>query len=237
MQQSNFGKYADGWWQKDGSMKMLHSMHSTRMLFIQERINKRFSKFKSFNEILEKKKILDLGCGGGLLSETIANLGGNVTGIDSSEELIRMAKERAIKNKYKINYKKSTIEQFAKKKNKFDIIISLEVIEHVKDYKAFLDNIFKCLNPGGLIIISTINRNLFSYFTTILVAEKILKIVPKSTHDWNFYLKPQEIIEYSRQFNLETDKISGLFPLPWFNDFQWIRTKNTKSNYILSLVN
>ena len=237
MQQTNFNQYADDWWNKEGDMRMLHTMHETRMLFIKERILKRFTKLNSFKSIIEKKKILDLGCGGGLLAESLANYGENIVAIDSSEDLIKMAKKRALEKNIKINYKTSTIEKLAKNKNKFDIIISLEVIEHVNDYKLFLNNIFKCLNKNGIVIISTINRNIFSYITTILFAEKILKIVPDSVHNWNLYLKPSEILNYGENFGLKIDKIVGLFPLPNLGGVQWIRTKNTSSNYILSMTN
>ena len=116
---------------------------------------------------------------------------------------------------------------FLKKKSmKFDIIISLEVIEHVSDYKAFLSDIHSCLNKKGIIILSTINRNLISYFTTILIAEKILKLVPNGTHDWNKYLKPEEITEFYKKYNLKLDKKVGLFPVPCGKNFKWIRFKN-----------
>ncbi len=237
MQQSNFDRFSRGWWDKKGDMKVLHSMHQTRMLFIKERINNRFKNFNSYYSILQKKKILDLGCGGGLLSESLAKDGANIMAIDNSEELIKIAKERAYEKKYNINYEKSTIEKLANKNEKFDIIISLEVIEHVKDYKIFLQNIFKCLKPEGLIIISTINRSFFSYISTILIAEKILKIVPDNIHDWNLYLKPTEIYEFSKKFKIKMDKLTGLLPFPGINGLEWIRTKNTSANYITSLTN
>ena len=126
---------------------------------------------------------------------------------------------------------------FKKKSVKFDIIISLEVIEHVKDYKQFLFDIYSCLNKDGIIILSTINRNLISYFTTIFIAEKILKLVPEGTHDWDKYIKPDEIIGFYEKYNLILDKQVGLFPIPCNKNFKWIRTSKISSNYILSIIN
>ena len=237
MQQSNFDEMSKSWWNKDGPVALLHSMNKTRMLFIQERILNRYQSLDTLENIFEKKKILDLGCGGGILSESIAKKGGKVTAVDKSKSLIKIAKERAKRQNLKINYQVSNIEDLQKKSERFDIIISLEVIEHVDNYKNFLQCIFGCLKKNGVVIISTINRSLFSYLSTILIAEKVLKLVPEKTHDWDKYLKPDEIINFSSKYNINYDKQCGLLPIPCKRNFKWIRTKNVLSNYILSLVN
>ena len=237
MQQSNFDKFSKEWWEYDGPMKLLHSMNETRMLFIQERILNRYQSFDSFESVLSNKSILDLGCGGGILSESLAKKGAKVTACDASKSLIKVAKERAIIQKLKINYKAGSIDLFKKKSIKFDIIISLEVIEHVEDYRQFLSDIRTCLNKGGLIILSTINRNFISYFTTIFMAEKILKLVPHGTHDWNKYIKPDEIINFYEKYGFKLDKKVGLLPIPCGKNFKWIRTSRASSNYILSIIN
>ena len=237
MQQSNFDDFADDWWEKNGSMKMLHSMHNTRMLFILERIKNRYKHFSNLTTIFKNKKVLDLGCGGGLLAESLCLKGANVAAIDSSADLIKIARNRAEKKGFKINYQNTKIDTLMKNKLKFDIIISLEVIEHVEDYKKLLQNICHVLNPKGLIILSTINRNYFSYITTILFAEKILKLVPNGVHDWKYYVKPEEILEVGKNNNINLDKICGLTPIPGLKGFQWIRTNNTYANYIISLKN
>lgn len=235
MQQSNFDSFSNEWWKKDGPLKLLHSMNKTRLLFIQERLLNRYKSLKQINNIFSKKSILDLGCGGGILSESLAKKGANVTAIDTARSLIDIAKKRAIKEKLKINYKIGDIESIKSKKIKFDIIISLEVIEHVENYKMFLKDIFSCLNKNGLIIISTINRSFFSYLSTILFAEKILKLVPSGTHDWKKYVKPEEIEEFANKYGFLLDKKCGLLPLPIGSNFNWIRTNGVSSNYILSL--
>ncbi|MDC3024181.1 bifunctional 2-polyprenyl-6-hydroxyphenol methylase/3-demethylubiquinol 3-O-methyltransferase UbiG [Alphaproteobacteria bacterium] len=237
MQQSNFDNFSNDWWKEDGPIRLLHSMNETRLLFIKERIYSRYQSFQSLEDIFHKKKILDLGCGGGILTESLAKKGANITGCDTSSSLIKIAKKRASLQKLKINYKVGTAELFKKKKIKFDIILSLEVIEHVSDYKKFLYDIYACLNKDGIIILSTINRNLISYISTIFFAEKVLKLVPKGTHDWNKYIQPNEIIEFYEKYKLKLDKKIGLFPLPIGKNFKWIRTSNISSNYILSIIN
>lgn len=237
MQQSNFDDFAKDWWDSNGSMRMLHSMHKTRMLFILERIKNRFKNFSDLKTIFKNKTVLDLGCGGGLLAESLCQKEANVVAIDSSLDLIKMANKRAEKKGLKIDYQNITIETLIKKQLKFDIVISLEVIEHVEDYKKFLQDIFHVLKPKGLIILSTINRNYFSYITTILFAEKILKLVPDGVHDWKYYVKPIEVLEVGKKSNIILDKISGLTPIPSLNGFQWIRTNNSYGNYIISLKN
>ena len=237
MQQSNFDDLSQDWWKNDGPMKLLHSMNKTRMLFIQERLLNRYKPLKNIQNIFLKKKLLDLGCGGGILSESLAKKGAKVTALDTSKSLIKLAQKRALEKKLTINYQVGEISSLKNKKNKFDIIISLEVIEHVANYKTFLEDIFSCLSKNGIIIISTINRNLLSYISTILVAEKILNLVPPGTHDWNKYIKPNEIIEYAEKHNYLLDKKSGLLPIPSVKNFNWIRTSSTCTNYILSLIN
>ena len=237
MQQSNFDKYSSDWWDKNGSMRMLHSMNETRMLFIKERIMKKYQELGKFKNIIKKKEILDLGCGGGILSESLAREGASLTAVDQSKKLIESARERANTFNYNINYQCSSIEEMYKKKIKFDIIICLEVIEHIYDYQKFIINIFNCLKKNGLVILSTINRSKLAYLTTIFFAEKIFKLVPNKTHDWNMYIKPEEIIELLEKKRIKTDKLIGLLPIPTLYGYKWIRIKNTNANYMISFIN
>ena len=237
MKQSIFDKISSKWWDKEGPMKMLHTMHETRMLFIKERILNKYQELGNLKNIFKNKKILDLGCGGGILSESLAEEGAELIAIDQSKKLINEAKKRAKLKNFKINYQCKSIENLKEKKMKFDIIICLEVIEHVEDYKSFLKFTFECLKKNGIIIFSTINRNCLSYISTIFLAEKVLKLVPNKTHDWNMYIKPEEILELSNQKNFKLDKIKGLLAIPTLNGYKWIRTNNTKNNYIISIIN
>lgn len=237
MQQSNFDKHSSDWWEKDGSMRMLHAMNKTRILFIKERILNRFQNGGNLKKIFNKKTILDLGCGGGILSEALAREGAKIKAIDQSIRLIETAKKRLIKSKLNINYECTDIKKIYKKGIKFDVILCLEVIEHVKNFEEFIDYSFKCLNKNGLIVFSTINRNKISYLTTILIAEKILNLVPKNTHSWAKYIKPKEITELAQKADLTLDKLQGLFPFPTLSGFNWIRIKSPKVNYIISFKN
>ena len=237
MKQSIFDKISSKWWDKEGPMKMLHTMHETRMLFIKERILNKYQELDNLKNIFKNKKILDLGCGGGILSESLAEEGAELIAIDQSKKLINEAKKRAKLKNFKINYQCKSIKNLKEKKMKFDIIICLEVIEHVEDYKSFLKFTFECLKKNGIIIFSTINRNCLSYISTIFLAEKVLKLVPNKTHDWNMYIKPEEILKLSNQKNFKLDKIKGLLAIPTLNGYKWIRTNNTKTNYIISIIN
>ena len=237
MKESIFDKISLEWWDKNGPMKMLHSMNETRMLFIKERIINKYQKLGSLKEILEKKLILDLGCGGGILSETLAEEGANILAIDQSKKLINEAKKRATYKKLKIDYQCQSIETLQRKRAKFDIILCMEVIEHVQDYRSFIKLAFECLKKDGIIIFSTINKSVLSYFTTIFLAEKILRLVPSKTHDWDMYVKPEEIMEVAEEFKFKLDKIIGLIAIPFLQGFKWIRINNTKANYIISFVN
>ena len=237
MKESIFDKISSEWWDKDGPMKMLHAMNETRILFIKERIINKYQKVGSLKEILKKKKILDLGCGGGILSEALAEEGANILAIDQSKKLIDEAKKRAKSKNLKIDYRLQSIKNLKDQSAKFDIILCMEVIEHVKDYKSFINFAFNCLKRDGIIIFSTINKSFLSYVTTIFLAEKILKLVPSKTHDWDMYIKPEQILEVAKTFKLKLDKIKGLTAIPSLQGFKWIRINNTKANYIISMIN
>jgi 2-polyprenyl-6-hydroxyphenyl methylase/3-demethylubiquinone-9 3-methyltransferase len=237
LKESIFDKISTEWWDKNGPMKMLHSMNETRMLFIKERIINKYQKLGSFKEILEKKLILDLGCGGGILSETLAEEGANILAIDQSKKLINEAKKRAKSKNLKIDYQCQSIKSLKGKRAKFDIILCMEVIEHVQDYRNFIKVAFECLKKDGIIIFSTINKSFLSYLTTIFLAEKVLKLVPSKTHDWDMYVKPEEIMEVAEKFSFRLDKIRGLAAIPSLRGFKWIRINNIKANYIISIIN
>ena len=236
MKESIFDKISSEWWDKNGPMKMLHSMNETRMLFIKERIINKYQEVGTLREILEKKAILDLGCGGGILSEALAEEGANVKAIDQSTKLINEAKKRAKSKKLKIDYQCQSIKSLKEKSIKFDVILCMEVIEHVKDFRSFIKLAFECLKKDGIIIFSTINKSFLSYLTTIFLAEKILKLVPSKTHDWDMYVKPEDILEVAKTFKFKLDKIKGMTAIPSLQGFKWIRTNNTKANYIISII-
>ena len=219
---NHFSKLATEWWNKNGIFKTLHDIQPIRIKYIQDTLNKKK---------LNKLKILDVGCGGGLVSEGIAKLGADVTGIDFIEENIRVAKKHANHNKLEINY---IVKDFEKERltSKYDVIIIFEVLEHLENWKSFLEKIQKNLKPKGLLIASTINRNLISKFLTIDLAENLLKWIPLNTHNYYKFIKPEELKDNLTANNFKKIKFSGLS----YNIFKqkWKMNNNKKVNYFCS---
>ena len=200
----------------------MHDIQPIRIKYIQDTLNKKK---------LNKLKILDVGCGGGLVSEGIAKLGADVTGIDFIEENIRVAKKHAKQSQLEINY---IVKDFEKERltSKYDVIIIFEVLEHLENWKSFLEKIQKNLKPKGVLIASTINRNLISKFLTIDLAENLLKWIPLNTHNYYKFIKPEELKDNLTANNFKKIKFSGLS----FNIFKqkWKMNNNKKVNYFCS---
>ena len=169
-----FSKLADEWWDVKGKFKPLHLFNPIRIEYIKEKIKYHFNKNNNF---LEGLKILDIGCGGGLISEPMSRLGGEVTGIDASERNIKIAKLHAEKNNLKIRYFKKSPEQL-NEKNKFDVVLNLEVVEHVDNLDLYLSSCYKLLNDNGIMFTATLNRTFISYLKAIIGAEYILRWLP-----------------------------------------------------------
>ena len=219
---NHFSKLATEWWNKNGIFKTLHDIQPIRIKYIQDTLNKKK---------LNKLKILDVGCGGGLVSEGIAKLGADVTGIDFIEENIRVAKKHAKQSKLEINY---IVKDFEKERltSKYDVIIIFEVLEHLENWKSFLEKIQKNLKPKGVLIASTINRNLISKFLTIDLAENLLKWIPLNTHNYYKFIKPEELKDNLTANNFKKIEFSGLS----YNIFKqkWKMNNNKKVNYFCS---
>ena len=214
-----FNQLSDEWWNENGKFKILHQIKSHRMSYILDQIN---------NRNIRNLKILDVGCGGGIICEPLARLGAKVTGIDFAPNNIIAAKIHSKKNKLKINYINKDIEK-SKLNEKFDIILMFEVLEHLDNWKKTIKNIKKNLNNNGLIIISTINRNLLSKLFAINIAENILNWIPKGTHDYNKLIKPEELKKILLKEKFNFNNIKGLV----FNPLnrEWKLSKNYMINY------
>ena len=214
-----FNQLSDEWWNENGKFKILHQIKSHRMSYILDQIN---------NRNIRNLKILDVGCGGGIICEPLARLGAKVTGIDFAPNNIIAAKIHSKKNKLKINYINKDIEK-SKLDEKFDIILMFEVLEHLDNWKKTIKNIKKNLNKNGLIIISTINRNLLSKLFAINIAENILNWIPKGTHDYNKLIKPEELKKILLKEKFNFNNIKGLV----FNPLnrEWKLSKNYMINY------
>jgi 2-polyprenyl-6-hydroxyphenyl methylase/3-demethylubiquinone-9 3-methyltransferase len=228
-----FSKMASEWWDPNGKFKPLHKFNPIRIKYIKENIISSFQLKKNTNKPLEKIDILDIGCGGGLLSEPMTRLGAKVTGIDASDKNIKIAKLHAKKNNLNINYLCSSPEKI-KIKNKFDVILNMEIIEHVEDINFFIKSCSKLLKKNGIMFVATLNKTLKSYVFAIIGAEYILRWLPIGTHDWEKFVKPNDLKKILNQNNLKLEKLDGMnFNL--IKD-EWSISKDTSINYIAKFI-
>ena len=225
-----FSKLADEWWDVNGKFKPLHMFNPIRIEYIVEEISKHFKLNRNKKFLLKDLTILDIGCGGGLISEPMARLGGNITGIDASEKNIKIASLHSKENNLKITYLNKSPEQLDEKE-KFDIILNLEVVEHVDNLDLYLKSCYKLLKKNGLMFTATINRTFTSYIKAIIGAEYILRWLPIGTHDWNKFIKPEEMQKKLIDKNFLTNDIKGLEFNPIFN--KWKKSENLSVNYII----
>ena len=227
-----FSKIAEEWWNPEGKFKPLHKFNPIRISYIKENIIKTF-KLADTKSPLKDIKILDVGCGGGLLSEPMCRLGAKVTGIDASDKNIKIAKIHSKKNNLQIDYFCSSPEKF-NPKNKFDVILNMEIVEHVDDINFFLKSCSKLLKKNGIMFVATLNKTLKSYIFAIVGAEYILRWLPIGTHEWEKFVKPEELISILEKNDLRLDKLDGM-------NYNLIKSKwsvgNDKSvNYIAKFI-
>ena len=227
-----FSNIAEEWWNPEGKFRPLHKFNPIRISYIKENIINSF-KLTNKNKPLNNIKILDIGCGGGLLSEPMSRLGAQVSGIDASEKNISVAKLHAKKNNLNIDYKCISPENF-NTKNKFDVILNMEIIEHVDNINFFLESCSKLLKKNGIMFIATLNKTLKSYLFAIIGAEYILRWLPIGTHEWEKFVKPEDLIKIQKKNNLELEKIDGMkFNL--LSD-RWSLSSDKSINYISKFV-
>ena len=223
-----FSNIATEWWNPDGKFKPLHKFNPIRIKYLKENIINHFG-IKSKTQPLRKLDILDIGCGGGLLSEPFSRLGANVTAIDASKKNIKVAKFHAKKNNLKINYKCISPENL-KVKKKFDVVLNMEIVEHVSDLNFFIKKSSELVKKNGLMFVATLNKTLKSYLFAIVGAEYILRWLPIGTHEWNKFVKPNELIEIAKKNKLKLKKINGMEFNPFFDE--WNVTDDNSVNYI-----
>tara|TARA_B100000963_G_scaffold303815_1_gene277393 strand:- start:2053 stop:2778 length:726 start_codon:yes stop_codon:yes gene_type:complete len=226
-----FSNLADEWWDVNGKFKPLHMFNPIRIEYILDEISTFYKLNRDNKNFLNNLNILDIGCGGGLISEPMARLGANVTGIDAAERNIKIAKIHSEKNNLNINYINKSPEQLDTTK-KFDIILNLEVVEHVDNIDLYLKSCANLLKKNGLMFTATINRTFISYIKAILGAEYILRWLPIGTHDWNKFIKPEELEKKLNEKKLITNNIKGLAYNPILN--KWRKSDNLSVNYIIS---
>lgn len=216
-----FSRLAKNWWNPTGELKTLHQVNPLRLKFIQKHTS------------LDSKGIIDIGCGGGILTESLVTTNNKVSGLDASNEAIAIAKEHSKENKLDISYINSTIEDFVASENKqFDVVSCMEMLEHVPDPESIIASIAKITKKDGYFFASTLNRNLKSYLLSIVAAEHILKIVPKGTHEYAKFIKPYELIKAAEKYGFKALEITGVHYNP-LNDSLKLG-KNADVNYIIS---
>tara|TARA_Y100001970_G_scaffold256091_1_gene333455 strand:- start:2121 stop:2846 length:726 start_codon:yes stop_codon:yes gene_type:complete len=225
-----FSNLAEEWWDVNGKFKPLHMFNPIRIEYILDQISKHFKLDRKKNFFLKDLEILDIGCGGGLISEPMARMGASVTGIDASEKNIKVASLHSKKSNLKIKYLNKSPEQLDEK-GKFDIILNLEIVEHVNDVDLYLKSCHYLLKKNGLMFTATLNRTFTSYIKAIIGAEYILRWLPIGTHDWNKFIKPEEMQKKLSETNFLTNDIKGLEFNPILN--KWKKSNNLSVNYII----
>ena len=230
VEHEKFSKLAEEWWNPKGKFKTLHKFNPTRIAFIREKIINHFDIAKDEKKPFKNIKLLDIGCGGGLLSEPMAKLGANVTGLDVVEKNIKTASTHAKNQGLKIKYIHSTVEKISEKAEKFDVILNMEVIEHVSDVNLFINSCNKILSPNGIMIFASLNRTLISYGLAIIGVEYILGWLPKGTHDWSKFITPDELKILFSSNGLKIDEIIGMKYNPLFDS--WKRSEDLSVNYL-----
>ncbi|MBK2095479.1 bifunctional 2-polyprenyl-6-hydroxyphenol methylase/3-demethylubiquinol 3-O-methyltransferase UbiG [Francisella philomiragia] len=216
-----FSRLASDWWNPNGKLKTLHQVNPLRLEFIKKHID------------LDNKKIIDIGCGGGILTESLKKQTNDTYGLDASSKAISVAKEHAKLNNLKIEYISSTIEDFVTENdNKFDIVTCMEMLEHVPDPESIIASISKLIKKDGLFFASTLNRNLKSYLLSIVAAEHILKMVPQGTHQYSKFIKPYELIKTAEKYGFSAIEITGVHYNPITDSFKL--GKGADVNYIVA---
>lgn len=228
-----FSKLASDWWNPNGKFKPLHLFNPTRVEFIKDKIISHYKINKKLDEPLKKIKILDIGCGGGLLCEPMRRMGADVTGIDASLNNIKAAKLHAREMGLDIKYIHSSPENL-NIKNKFDVILNMEVVEHVSNLNLFIQNCSSLIEKKGIMFVATINRNLKSYIFAILGAEYVLRWLPIGTHDWEKFLTPQELEVIAKKSSFYLNELNGMS----YNLIKkkWIQNNDTSVNYIATFL-
>lgn len=229
---AKFSAMAADWWNPDGKFKPLHRFNPTRLRFIRQTAEQHFALAPGLRKPLEGLRLLDIGCGGGLVSEPMARLGASVTGVDASEANIKTALTHATEQGLTIDYRAGTAEGLlASGEPLFDIVLNMEVVEHVADPAQFLADTARLVRPGGLMIVATLNKTAKSLATAVIGAEYILRWLPPGTHDWSKFLAPDDVIAPLHGAGMETDTPIGVSFAPLSGE--WKLSGDTSVNYMV----
>jgi 2-polyprenyl-6-hydroxyphenyl methylase/3-demethylubiquinone-9 3-methyltransferase len=226
-----FSRLSADWWNPEGAFKPLHRLNPVRLAYIRDAVLSHFSLKAPGPKSFKGLKVLDVGCGGGLLAEPLARLGGEVTAIDMADEGLKVARKHSAAMGLKIRYLLSSVEDLARKPQRFDVITALEVVEHVADVDSFLRSLSVLLKPNGILIISTLSRTPKSFLLGIIAAEYILRWVPAGTHQWKKFIRPSELQRRLDEHGMTMHDLTGLAFNPARNEFE-LRTGDLDVNYL-----
>jgi 2-polyprenyl-6-hydroxyphenyl methylase/3-demethylubiquinone-9 3-methyltransferase len=215
-----FDAQAQDWWNPNGVWRPLHKLNPARLEYIQKQIVEHFGP-KNIKEL----SVLDIGCGGGLLCEPLARSGAKVTGIDASAKTIEAARAHAKSQKLRLDYQTATAEDFARSSKTFDVVLAMEILEHVADIGSFLRSAASLIKPGGILIVSTVNRTRKSWFFGIVIAEYVLGWVPAGMHDWDKFIRPSELAAHLEKAGLALADLTGVTYNPIKDSFSLKRGK------------
>ena len=231
---AKFGALAGSWWDPEGDFRPLHRLNPTRLAFIRDQACAHFARDIAAAQPLAGLEVLDIGCGGGLLCEPLARLGARVTGIDAAQKAIEVADWHAEQSGLAIEYRCSTAEDLAATGCRFDLIVNMEVVEHVADVDHFMEASCALVKPGGAMAMATLNRTPKAFLMAVVGAEYVLGWLPRGTHDWRRFLRPSELVRRLRANGMAVTEIAGVTYNP-LND-RWRRSPDLDVNYMLFAV-
>ena len=229
---ARFDALATEWWDAKGKFAPLHRFNPARLTFLKDALLRHFQRDERFAQPFAGLTLLDVGCGGGLVAEPVSRLGATVTGIDAGTATIEAARRHAQSMGLAINYRTATVEELADEERRFDVVLALEVIEHVVAPEAFLKACQRLLKPGGVIAVATLNRTARSFLLAIVGAEYLLRWLPPGTHNWNHFVRPQELDGMLKAAGLSITARTGISYNPLSD--RWSLSADTSVNYIVT---
>jgi 2-polyprenyl-6-hydroxyphenyl methylase/3-demethylubiquinone-9 3-methyltransferase len=222
---ARFSGASQDWWNPEGLWRPLHKLNPARIDYIRKTVCDHFKRPCEGAFPFKGLSVLDIGCGGGLLCEPLARLGAKVMGLDASAKAIEVARKHAAREKLKITYIDGSVEDFARSKEKFDVVLAMEILEHVSNVGSLLRSASALLKPDGILIVSTLNRTMKSYLLGIIAAEYVLGWVPEGMHDWNKFIRPSELEAHLRQAGMKLTDLTGMVYNPLSDSFSLRRGK------------
>jgi 2-polyprenyl-6-hydroxyphenyl methylase/3-demethylubiquinone-9 3-methyltransferase len=228
---ARFERLAETWWDPKGPMRPLHKFNPVRLAYIRDEACRRFDRDPKGAQPLDGLAVLDVGCGGGVLSEPLARLGARVTGLDPAPTNIAVAKRHAERSGIAVDYRSDTVEEVAAQGERFDVVLAMEVVEHVPDVQAFTKACAGAVKPGGILVMATINRTLRAFALAIVGAEYVLGWLPKGTHQWEKFVTPEELTRSIEGGGLTVSGLQGVVYNPLRD--QWALARDTAVNYMV----